>query len=66
MWSRAFLDGSFVPTKGEVGKGTKRMPVVDGNGIPLAPSISRAEVKLAQDFGTGTAEEPQRPAQMGG
>jgi len=36
----------------EVGKGTKRMLVVDGNGIPLAPSISRAgraEVKLAQE-----------------
>jgi len=47
----------------EVGKGTKRMLVVDGNGIPLALSISRAgraEVKLARgDFGTGagTAEE---------
>ena len=36
----------------KVGKGTKRMPVVDGNGIPLAPSISRAsrtEVGLAQE-----------------
>ena len=36
----------------EVGKGMKRMLVVDGNGIPLAPSISRAgraEVGLAQE-----------------
>ena len=36
----------------KVGKGTKRMLVVDGNGIPLALSISRAskaEVKLAQE-----------------
>ena len=36
----------------KVGKGTKRMLVVDGNGIPQAPSISRAsraEVELAQE-----------------
>ncbi len=36
----------------KVGKGTKRMLVVDGNGIPLALSISRAgrvEVELAQE-----------------
>ena len=36
----------------KVGKGTKRMLVVDGNRIPLALSISRAskaEVKLAQE-----------------
>ena len=35
----------------KVGKGTKRMLVVDGNGIPLALLIaraSRAEVKLAE------------------
>ena len=52
----------------EVGKGTKRMLVVDGNGIPLALSISRAsraEVKLAQETlervrvprGEGASEE---------
>ena len=29
----------------EVGKGTKRMLVVDGNGIPLAPYISRAGLR---------------------
>jgi len=61
LWSRAFLDGSFVPTKGEVGKGTKRMPVVDGNGIPPAPSISRAEVKLAQE----TLERVRVPRRRG-
>ena len=36
----------------KVGKGTKRMLVVDGNGIPLALVISRAsraEVRLAQE-----------------
>jgi len=36
----------------KVGKGTKRMLVVDGNGIPLALFISRAsraEVRLAQE-----------------
>jgi len=52
LWSRAFLDGGFLPAKkgrrdrndrGE--KGTKRMLVVDGNGIPLAPSISRAGLR---------------------
>ena len=52
LWSRAFLDGSSVPAKRgkeigltEVGKGTKRMLVVDGNGILLAPSISRAGLR---------------------
>jgi len=36
----------------KVGKGTKRMLVIDGNGIPLALFISRAsraEVRLAQE-----------------
>ena len=48
----------------EVGKGTKRMLVVDGNGIPLAPSISRAsraEVKLAQE----TLERVRVPRRKG-
>jgi len=49
---RAFLDGGFLPAKkgrrdrnDRGGKGTKRMLVVDGNGIPLAPSISRAGLR---------------------
>ena len=51
LWSRAFLDGGFLPAKKEetglteVGKGTKRMLVVDGNGIPLMLSISRAGLR---------------------
>ena len=48
----------------EVGKGTKRMLVVDGNGIPLALSISRAgraEVKLARE----TLERVRVPRRRG-
>ena len=58
-WSRAFLDGSFVPAKRgrrsrpyEGRKGDKRILVVDGNGIPLGLVISqasRAEMRLAQE-----------------
>jgi hypothetical protein len=58
-WSMAFLDGSFAPAKkgGEnvsltrKGKGTKWMPVVDGNGLPLGfhlDGANRAEVQLAE------------------
>jgi hypothetical protein len=54
----AFLDGSFVPArKGgdrdgltKKGKGTKWMPVVDGNGLSLGfhlDSVNRAEVRVA-------------------
>ncbi len=57
-WSEAFMDGSFAPAKkrgaavGKTkrGKGTKRMVVVDGQGIPLGSHIdsaSPAEVTLA-------------------
>jgi len=48
----------------KVGKGTKRMLVVDGNGVPLALSISRAskaEVKLAQE----TLERVRVPRRRG-
>ena len=47
-----------------MGKGTKRMLVVDGNWIPLALSISRAskaEVKLAQE----TLERVRVPRRRG-
>lgn len=58
-WSIAFLDGSFVPAKkgGEKvgltrkGKGTKWIPVVDGNGLLLGFHLDGAdcaEVRLAQ------------------
>jgi len=45
----------------KVGKGTKRMLVVDGNGIPPAPSISQAEVELAQE----TLERVRVPRRRG-
>jgi transposase len=58
-WSRAFLDGSFVPAKKggakvgltKKGKGTKWMLVVEGSWLPLGfhlESANTAEVKLAE------------------
>jgi transposase len=58
-WTMAFLDGSFAPAKkgGDAvgltrkGKGTKWMPVVDGNDVPLGfhlDSANTAEVLLAE------------------
>jgi transposase len=58
-WSRAFLDGSFVPAKKggdqvgltKKGKGTKWMLVIDGHGLPLGfhlDSAQMAEVRLAE------------------
>jgi hypothetical protein len=57
-WSEAFIDGSFASAekgcwnrKGQAGKGTKWMVVVDDQGTPLGKhfgSASPAEVKLAE------------------
>ncbi len=62
LWSRAFLDGSFFQRKKggeevgltEVGKGTKRMLVVDGNGVPFhLPGQQGRGGASPGDFGTG-------------
>ena len=66
-WSQTFLDDSFVPAKRgkgvgrtKVGKGTKVMAVVEGNGLPIGLYVASAqphELTLAQAT-LGTIQEP--------